>query len=1198
MTLKSVLGRYDRKLRRYCKRQLSSDKNSDAALVILENISVLSSAINSARGFLSRYGDEGLLPLFFTCRKFLLRDTAVSAEGIIAYFSALRLPVLQCEALPYLLFAAGAGLVCECLTGENKKEILAALDVLTRLRDTDFSAVLKGICRVDKYLREDPAGVYEKMTEDSRRIYRLAVKRAAEKDKISEIQFVKKALEEARSENRHVGFCLPVSSVKKGAGAVFVAFQWVLSAVIGIFSVICTGEVFIFFVLTPVIYYAIRPFADRLSLKLFPPRELLSLEPEAVANVPLLICVCTMLADKKDCEELYFHLKRLRFSTANKNAGVVLLCDRKNSFVPERTEDDAELDAVKSTVDRLNRDFGGGFSLFVRDRVFSVTENEYTGFERKRGAICELCRYVKNGEINSFGVIHGDIRGVRAAGLMLTLDGDTEVAFDTPDRLLAAALHPLNRPRYSEKARRITSGYGIISPRIEVSLEASSKSLFSRLHTVGGGVAYAKGAGERHFNLFGEAVFCGKGLIDIDAFYKVACDRFDEGRILSHDVLEGAVLRTGYSAVSEVCESFPSTLAGYYSRLHRWIRGDIQNMKYLFCPLGEGGFAPRISAFGGYAVAENLLSASAPAVAFMLIVLCCIFSSSEALFVFTLSVLSVISCGLCELLSALAEWGHSAFSQRYACGSLTSAQRGLLRALSALALLGAEAFIRADAVCRAAFRCIFSKKRLLQWKTAAAADSGQGKEPFFFSSVTALYGLLLLFSGHAFTALTGAAVLVSVPFIIKSSRGKGHSEKAEPDVNQRKILMRYIADAWRFFSENVTEKEHFLPPDNVWEQPADKKTSRTSPTNIGLYLTSVLAVYDVGIIDAREVLLRVNKTLDTLDALPKYKGQLYNWYDTERAEPVKPCYVSAVDCGNFLVCLTALKEGLREIDGGEDTASRIEKILSDSDLSFFADKRRSLFRIGFDTEKNELTPSCYDLYMSEARMGTFFAVARRQVDVSYWENLGRAAVKVGNHVTPGSWSGTMFEYFMPALFLHYPACSFGGEGLRVSLEAQRRAAEKYGIPYGFSESCFYDEGLPEKYGYKALGADETGLKPDMKELPVVSPYSSFLSLLTGGREVFSNLAWLERLGVYGKYGFYEAADFCGGAKNPRIIRCFMAHHTGMSIVAAVNFLCDGIFVKRFMRDRYTDNARGLLYEKLPDFPHKDDKLVKKCRKKL
>ena len=216
MTLKSMLGKYDRKLKRYCKRQLTENDIGEYALTVTENFSVLSGAINSAKGFLSRYGDEGLLPLFFMCRKFVSRDTKLSQDSIIACFSSRTLSILQCEALQCLLFAATVGLICDTLGFQDTQKLTFYLEKLRALRDTDNEELIKELCRTEKYLGDDPTGDYLKMDCMSRRQYRFAVMRGAADEGTGETEFVKNALKKASDENRHIGFFLPVFPEKRG----------------------------------------------------------------------------------------------------------------------------------------------------------------------------------------------------------------------------------------------------------------------------------------------------------------------------------------------------------------------------------------------------------------------------------------------------------------------------------------------------------------------------------------------------------------------------------------------------------------------------------------------------------------------------------------------------------------------------------------------------------------------------------------------------------------------------------------------------------------------------------------------------------------------------------------------------------------------------------------------------------------------
>ena len=359
------------------------------------------------------------------------------------------------------------------------------------------------------------------------------------------------------------------------------------------------------------------------------------------------------------------------------------------------------------------------------------------------------------------------------------------------------------------------------------------------------------------------------------------------------------------------------------------------------------------------------------------------------------------------------------------------------------------------------------------------------------------------------------------------------------------------------------------------------------------------------IITVEELFDRAEKTISTVERLPKYKGLLYNWYDTERAVALKPYYLSSVDCGNFLVCLTAFREGVLEYAKKNaafySIADRIERLMSDSEIAFLYDEKRRLFRIGFDCEKSEKSPSCYDLYMSEARMTSYYACGKRLVSSSHWGSLDRTLKRSAFYVGVASWSGTMFEYFMPALFLPHVPGSFEREGLGVCLYRQKKQARKMKNPYGISESCYYSIDESENYRYKAHGVKQLALKPDCMDEAVISPYSTFLTLSFDKNSAIKNLEKLSSLGAVGKYGFYEAVDFCEGHVGQgkyQTVRCFMAHHIGMSVVAAANALYDDIFVKRFMRDRDMEGAKSLIEERLPSHPGFCSFLIKSVKDKI
>lgn len=1192
MTLRSLLGKYDRKLRRYCKGQLRQNSKTASAVWVTDNYRLCKSSFITAKGYASRNGEKGLLPLFLMCKKFFSHPFQVTSDRIIAFFSAERMSVAECEALPTLLFAAASAVVCDNLYEGSGELVISCMKNLSVLREIDFSEVMSSLCRVEKYLSEDPAGIYEKMNHETKKQYRYAVVRGAKKEGISEPEFVRKALNLAREEKKHIGFYLPLEADRKKTAVIFFICEWILAFLLSIVAGIFSGKFYVPFLLILPVYALIRPFSDRIASRIFPPRKMFGMSEKLDFPEGVVITVSSLLPDASKCEELYSHLGRLRASNSLKNVKILLLADRKNSPTPESPSDKADTEAAKRLIDSLNKDFGSGFLLAVRDRVFSSGENEYTGFERKRGAIAALTKYIEYGDVNGFSLIWGDKDGLSEMKYLLALDSDTEMSFEVLRSLLAAAVHPLNEPRFSADKKRIVSGFGVLTPRVETSLRSASKTLFSKLFTSGGSLPYSPEVNERYTDMFGEGIFSGKGLINISAFNCTVADKFDNGRILSHDILEGAVLRTGFIAVSELTDSFPSTVNGYYGRLHRWIRGDVQNLKYIFKPLGENGDSPEMPTLGKYQLFDNFRRAYTPVAAFWLMLLSCFVSYREGTILMLAAILSVIAEFLPDILFTVFRFGTASLSSLYLSKEISGINKTVIRAVLALGALPAEAAVRADAITKALYRSLISKKHLLQWQTAASADSESGKNTFLYIVFPVFIAGISFIFGTAFHRLYAICILLFLPFVFMKGIKIKETVNREISEEERRTIISYAALAWRFFEENVTKGENYLPPDNIQESPIPRKARRTSPTNIGLYLVSALAAADMSFITAEELLRKVNNTLTTLERLPKYKGLLYNWYDTVRAVPLRPFYVSSVDCGNYLVCLTALKEGLREYSQGNDafsdTVKRIENILHESDLSPLYDKNRELFRIGFDCESGKASPSCYDLYMSEARMTSFYACAKRQVPSAHWAHLDRTLKRNSFYVTAASWSGTMFEYFMPALFTEHPVGSFSYEGLKVCLYTQKKKAQKQGIPYGISESCFYSIDPSFNYRYKAHGIKSLALKRDADEESVISPYCTFLTLPFDKKSALKNLRTLSSsYNAEGRYGFYEAVDFCEkhlDGEEFQIVRCFMSHHIGMSIIAMANILSDDIFVKRFMKDPAMESGRSLLEERLPVHP--------------
>ncbi len=1192
MTLVTMLRVYDRKLKKYCREQMRSKDLSSEAVWVTDNFRLCSSALQAAVGFLSHEGEKGLWPLFFMCKEFFEMGEEPTSQRITVKFSSQRLDIFQCEALSCLLYAAAVGVICENLYSEDKTDtVIFCVKALQRLREISFEELLYDISSAERYLCEDPSGIYEKMSLETKQQYRRAVRRAAQKDGIAETDYIKDILTRARKENKHIGFYLSLNKDMSLFGALYICLEWLTAVCISFVAGLgFSGSVFASILLIFPAYALIKPVSDMIAVRIFKPYKLPSLSEEYINDSQTLVTVSALLPTAAATGEYFSRLSDIYTSDSLRGTKVMLLADLRNSRRPEEASDSVDISAVKRLIDELNEKHGGGFCVAVRDRVYSPCEEEYTGFERKRGAITALCRYLRDGNSEDFSVVYGDTKELGSMKYILALDSDTAMTFEVLRGLVAIASHPLNEPVLSEDGR-IVSGYGIIAPRVETAIEDAGKTVFSAVFTKGGSVLYSPVVSERYMDMFGCSIFSGKGLINVDAFNMTAGDRLDEQRILSHDILEGSILRTAFSSDSELTDSFPRSAEAYFSRQHRWVRGDVQNLKYILCPLGKKAVSPSMPLLGKYQLFDNFRRAVTPVTAFLLLIISCFSSLPFSYIAVLTAVLSAVSGHLTAIIDSVARRGLRVISSLYFSSEITSFYKSILRAAADTGLLPQNVFVNTDAVIRSAYRCLVSRKKLLQWVPSSDSQSKKAGNILVNCIFPLVCAVLFLYFGNPLLRLFAFIVIFFIPLAVSDGMSITENKNNILSETERGVITSFAAAAWRYFEENVTSAENHLPPDNIQETPVFVKAGRTSPTNIGFYLLSVLSSADMLFISPDEMYERISATLDTLDKLPKYKGLLYNWYDIYSLKPLPPYHISSVDEGNYLVCLTALKEGLREYSGvhtGMNTLiERIEKIAEESDMSLLYDETRRLFRVGLDTVSGMPSSSYYDLYMSEARLTSYYQCAKRNVSAKHWRILDRALKRNGCYLTAASWTGTMFEYFLPPLFLGCVKNSFQYEALKSCLYFQKKRAKREKLPYGISESCFYSIDSSLNYRYKAHGIRELSLKKDADDESVISPYSVFLTLPFDKKSAMRALARLSSLHCEGKYGFYEAVDFNAertDGEDYAIVRCYMSHHIGMSITAMANVLNDDIFVKRFMADKDMRSAEKLLEEKIPEHP--------------
>ncbi len=531
--------------------------------------------------------------------------------------------------------------------------------------------------------------------------------------------------------------------------------------------------------------------------------------------------------------------------------------------------------------------------------------------------------------------------------------------------------------------------------------------------------------------------------------------------------------------------------------------------------------------------------------------------------------------------------------RRYFSRTLPGAVLNLRRALCEAALLPLFCFVSLKAIINAICSMI-TKKGLLNWTVLFDSESKGGTDASFKMLLPSLlFGAFLIAFGNIPTACIGTVFIIAcavfyfLGFIKNKPKKNNDKDKLENENDDAKLL-QYAKEHFSYFSDFCIKNYGYLPPDNVTLDDNGcvmKINEKTSPTNIGFYLLSVLCAEKLGIISSADANEKLLAALKTIEKMKKYKGNLYNWYNLNSGETISP-YVSSVDSGNFLCSLVALKNGL--LSSGELSGERekivemIEKILDKVDFSVFYNTRCGLLHTGIDGEKNIGTSSFYDLFMSEMRMTSFYAVSNKFAPAEHWQKLIRKEKRKYLYAGFLSWTGTAFEYLMSCIFLPFYEGTDVYESVRYSLYCQKKAAEKRGIPFGISESAYYEFDEQGGYKYMADGVLDTALKKSVGKNLAVSPYSSFLYMCVDKKGSLYNLSELEKYGAKCRYGFYDAVDFTknrvGG--KPKPVKTCMAHHIGMSFLSIYNELSDNDICKWFMEEKNNAAFSDLLKERM------------------
>ena len=835
----------------------------------------------------------------------------------------------------------------------------------------DWREFVETMSQVDQALRLDPAGVYGKMDFSTRDRYRHSVEAISRHSGLPESEVARKAIQLAEASARergiqdrtaHVGFHL----VDKGLAALERAAEmrhpWrtalerrirrfpmafygggvSLLTVLGTLGLIQQARAFevqgwrlAFFTLVFLLCSSQLAVAlmNWLSTLLVKPRLLPRLDySDGIApECRTMVVVPTMLTNPRTVARLVETVEIHYLANRDQHLYFALLTDFQDAPRETQPEDTLVLRCARAGIEMLNAKYASDrpniFFLFHRPRRWNEVEGLWMGYERKRGKLTEFNALLRGGSRDCFLEIVGDTSILPAVKFVITLDTDTQLPRDAARQLAGTMAHPLNRPQFDPVKGVVTEGYGILQPRVGVSLPSAGRSWFVKLFAGDVGIdPYTRAVSDVYQDVFEEGSFIGKGIYDVDAFQQAVAGRFPENTVLSHDLIESCHARSALVSDVELYEEYPARYSADINRRHRWIRGDWQIAQWLL-PRVPGPDARRIanplSGLSQWKILDNLRRSLVPAGLLLLLLGNWVLLSGLGAAA-PLLVLGIIT--LPALLAATVELFHKPRDVSLGLhlrGLAGSTGRQLGQALLTFVFLPYDAFISLDAVVRTLVRLLFTRKRLLEWQTASDAERTARSGPVGFYATMWVAPVVALACGSFLAWVQPAQLPFAAPILAlwlaspwiawRISQPIGPSSAPDLEPNQVAFLRRTARKTWRFFETFVTAQEHWLPPDNFQEEPVPVLASRTSPTNMGLALLANLAACDFGYLPVGRLVQRTQDALDVMRGLERYRGHFFNWYDTRTLKPLLPLYVSSVDSGNLAGHLLTLGQGLAEL---------------------------------------------------------------------------------------------------------------------------------------------------------------------------------------------------------------------------------------------------------------------------------------------
>ena len=646
-----------------------------------------------------------------------------------------------------------------------------------------------------------------------------------------------------------------------------------------------------------------------------------------------IVVITTLLTSSAAIDELIERLEIHYLASPDGDIRFALLSDWTDSATENAAGDEELLGTAIEGIARLNGQYGPAsdgprFFLLHRRRVWNEGQGKWIGRERKRGKLHELNRLLRGATDTTFLSV-GGLPPLVPSGVryVITLDTDTRLPIGAAKRLIGKMAHPLNRPNLDPACRRVVEGYGVLQPRVTPSLPtAQDGSVYQRVFSSPTGIdPYAAAVSDVYQDLFEEGSYSGKGIYDVDAFEAALAGRIAESAVLSHDLLEGIFARAGLVSDVEVFEDFPSRYNVAALRQHRWARGDWQLLPWIMGrgPASDGGLGRTgIPLLGRWKLADNLRrTLSAPASLLALLTGWILLPPGAALLWCGFVLFPLLLTAFLPLVARVIPRRSGISTGSHFRAFRLDLRVALLQFGLQVALLAHQAWLMVDAIVRTLSR-LYRRRQLLEWVTAAAADSNRELDLAGFYrqmvgavALAACVAIAVAYANHGtwvFAAPLIAAWMLSptIAWWVSQAPRPEQSSLSDAELESLRLTARRT---WHFFEAFVTAEDNMLPPDNFQEDPRPVLAHRTSPTNLGLYLLSVLAARDFGWLGITSAVDRLEATLGTMTRLERFRGHFFNWYDTHDLHPLEPKYISSVDSGNLAGHLIVLRSACREM---------------------------------------------------------------------------------------------------------------------------------------------------------------------------------------------------------------------------------------------------------------------------------------------